>query len=124
MTDKAKKNYLIYTSVAFLAGANIYNLLVLFSHDWSISNFLEAIFLGGYLIVTIVAGIILFANVIKRMPLAVKILSIVFFFITYFIVVLMGFFGGLPYYIYCVVSLSRRHRQWGSNNESSSKQST
>lgn len=106
MTYKERKNYLLYVSVAFLVGAVIYGSLALFGINYDpvgfvqqnkFTLFLFSILGGGYLISSVLSGILLFTRFIKNQAQLIKILAIVFFFIRFYIIVLVGCFATIPY---------------------------
>lgn len=123
MTYKERKNYLFYVSIAFLVGAVFYACLAylgLFLFNDSsldlpiktrIINFVLATFVGGYLICSILSGILQFIKFISNQTRLIKVLAIVFFFLIFQIIVLYGFFSTLPYFIYNIFQVKNRRVQ-------------
>ncbi|MGM0240925.1 hypothetical protein [Enterococcus sp. AZ103] len=117
MNYKERKDYLFYVSIAFLVGSFLYGCLAFFPFVDSsldlpmktkIINFILSTLLGGYLICSILSGILQFIRFIKKQSRLVKILSIVFFLITILIIIAVGFFSTLPYYIYNIWQVKKR----------------
>lgn len=117
MTYKDRKNYLLYTSVAFLVGAALYgilSLLMVLSPATELSSFTKILYfaagtlLGGYLIGSILSGIFMFSSFIKKQSKKFKIFAIIFFFITIQLIFFVGFFATLPYYIYNLIHVRQR----------------
>lgn len=109
MTYNERKNYLLYTSIAFVVGAFLYSILAIFmvitpSAEFSSFTkalyFISSILIGGYLICSILSGILIFISFIKKQTKKTKILMIVFFMFTIQAIIFSGFFATLPYYVY------------------------
>lgn len=75
MTYNERKNYLLYTSIAFIVGAFLYSILAIFmvitpSAEFSSFTkafyFISSILIGGYLICSILSGILIFISFIKK----------------------------------------------------------
>lgn len=106
--------FLAVSGGVFVVGAVLYGSLVAFSRqvfsdmgesfDFPIGF---AVVMGGHLLMSVAGGIMLFARLMRRAPLALKIVAGVLFFITYFVIVLGGFFATIPMLIVCIVWLVR-----------------
>ncbi|MGY0354349.1 hypothetical protein ACWY2R_07645 [Enterococcus avium] len=116
MAYKDRKNYLFYTSTAFLMGAVIYGVLFfLVVSSFNDLSMLAKIFYliggslaGGYLVCSILSGILLFKSFISKQSKKVKFFSIIFFLITIQIVIILGFFTTLPYFVHNVIQVRNR----------------
>lgn len=112
-----RKRYVILTSVAFAVGFFIFGMIVITMWKEMSSgiplplfySFLLYGIMGGFLISSIISGILLFAAFINKRSILYKSLCIIFFPITYFCIVLTGIFGNIPYYIYNLVSLRKNN---------------
>lgn len=116
MAYKDRKNYLFYTSTAFLIGAIIYGALffLVVSSFTDLSVLTKIFYLiggslaGGYLVCSILSGILLFKSFISKQSKKVKFFSIIFFLITIQIVIILGFFTTLPYFVHNVIQVRNR----------------
>ncbi|MBO0453928.1 hypothetical protein [Candidatus Enterococcus murrayae] len=117
MTYNERKNYLLYTSIAFVVGAFLYSILAIFmvldpsieqSSFSKVLYFIASILFGGYLIGSALSGILLFITFIKKQSKKTKILAIVFFMFTIQAIIIFGFFATLPYYVYNLFVVLRR----------------
>ncbi|MGG5372280.1 hypothetical protein [Enterococcus sp. AZ196] len=117
MTYNERKNYLLYTSIAFVVGAFLYSILAIFmvldpsieqSSFSKVLYFIASILFGGYLIGSALSGILLFITFIKKQSKKTKILAIVFFMFTIQAIIIFGFFATLPYYVYNLFIVRRR----------------
>ena len=116
MIYEDRKNYLIYTSAAFSIGAIIYGVLsFLIISSFTELPILTKIFYltggslaGGYLVCSILSGILLFKSFISNQSKKVKLFSIVFFPITIQIVIILGLFTTVPYFVHNVIQVRKR----------------
>ena len=70
--------------------------------------FISSVLIGGYLICSILSGILIFISFIKKQTKKTKILMIVFFMFTIQAIVFSGFFATLPYYVYNLHIVKKR----------------
>ena len=108
-----RKNYLLYTSIAFSIGSIIYGILGFIAHDFLDYPFNPTIgfllygFMGGLLIGGLLSGILLFTRIIKTQRQTLKILSIALFPITFFVIALGGIITFVPYWVYNLFQLRK-----------------
>lgn len=117
MTYKERKDYLLYTMIAFLVGAVLYcfmAVILVLDQKLELSTLekigtatLMTIF-GGYFICSIISGIILFSRFIRKQSKKIKILAVILFFIPVAIVFYFGVLSTLPYFIYNLVQVRKR----------------
>lgn len=107
-----RKQYLLYSSVAFGVGFVIYGLLALAGRDAldypfnPFVGFLLYGFLGGLLIGGLLSGILLFARIIKMEEQVIKVLAIILFPITFCVIALGGIISFIPYWIFNLYKIS------------------
>ncbi|MDE6686147.1 MAG: hypothetical protein K2K17_02390 [Lachnospiraceae bacterium] len=108
-----RMEYLILTSVSFCFYFFVYGTLGACNREYlelpfnGYVAFLIYGFGGGLLIGGIISGMILFANIIKRQKLFIKILACVLFPITLMLIFSGGIFSFIPYGIYNFIVMNR-----------------
>ncbi len=108
-----RKEYLILTSVSFWFWFFTYGTLGAYNREYlklpfnGYVAFLIYGFGGGLLIGGLISGIILFANIIKRQKLFIKILACVLFPLTLVLIFQGGIWSFIPYGIYNLVALKK-----------------
>lgn len=109
MTRAQRWTYAAVTFTMFLVGDLLYGSIVLLSpatipfHRLLGTTF--AGLMGGYLLASILSGILLFTTFMRRLSLVWKIIATALFPITCIVIVYGGFFSCLPYGIYNFVRL-------------------
>ncbi|EOH93731.1 hypothetical protein [Enterococcus pallens] len=121
MTYIERKKYVIYSSTAFLTGFVLYGILGLFIffnpdliEQWTFlqrSLMLMGIgIVGGYLISSLLSGILLFSHYTQKKSTRFKVVMIVLFMITVQVIAIVGFVLNLPMYIVNLLHVLRRRQ--------------
>ena len=109
-----RREYLLYTLIAFSIGFIIYGMLAVIARNQinypfsPIIGFFLYGFQGGILIGGFLSGILLFTSFIKTKKQLIKILSIILFPITFIVIVQVGIISFIPYWIYNLIQLNKK----------------
>ncbi|MEO1772300.1 hypothetical protein [Candidatus Enterococcus ferrettii] len=116
MTYAERKRYIIYVSAAFITGAVLYGGIGLFAFfTGGQQSFLQRMLLaiggglaGGYLISSILSGILLFSHYLEKKSVRFRVITIVFFMITIQVILIVGIFLNIPIYLINLLQVIRR----------------
>jgi|GEM_PF-5358084 len=103
--------YFAVTTAIFCVGFVLYGAIAVVSFDETVLNRvlkgLLAGLAGGCLLGGLLSGTILFTRFISQQSLTLKVLASCLFMVSFLIIVYMGIFSFVPYYIYNLIKLRK-----------------